>query len=168
MIGVGVLCFCALVVPDWGFFGPNDPPPSAALMWTLFYSGFVLTGWGLIATALRFDWKGRLLLAFPLMAFGIITLVLALAIAHVGLVLLVFAFPALIFGAVIGIMSLLSLYSSPYQQFFDFIKIEASRARMFWARKKICFPGNLSSLTAFSVTDTQSGTAVCHTSRRCV
>ena len=105
IIGIGVLCFSALLFYDYqGFLGSNGRP-SAALVWIVFGSGFVLTGAGLIVTTLRLDRKRRIILAISLLAFGIISFVLALAIAHVGPVLLVFAFPAMVFGVIVGLMA---------------------------------------------------------------
>jgi len=84
----------------------------------VFGIGFVLTGWGLIAATLRLDTKRRTVLAIALMVFGIILFVLALSIAHVGPVLLVFAFPALIFGLIVAAMALFFPYrcSEPRRQ----------------------------------------------------
>ena len=106
MIGIGVLCFSALLAYDFQGLSGSNGRPTATLVWIVFGSGFVLTGGGLIAATLRLDTKRRTILAISLMAFGIILFVLALAIAHVGPILLVFAFPALVFGLIVGIMAL--------------------------------------------------------------
>ncbi|HEX3374737.1 MAG TPA: hypothetical protein VHS13_11060 [Edaphobacter sp.] len=117
MIGIGVLCFSALLFYDYSGLGSNGRPP-AALVWIVFGSGFVLTGGGLIFTTLRLDRKGRIILAISLLSFGIISFVLALAIAHVGPVLMVFAFPAVVFGTIVGLMAVLfqRLSSEPRSQ----------------------------------------------------
>jgi hypothetical protein len=112
MIGIGVLCFSGFLFYDYqGLLGSNGRP-SAALVWIVFGSGFVLTGGGLIVTTLQLDRKRRIILAISLLAFGFISFVLALAIAHVGPVLLVFAFPAIVFGAIVGVMAMLFQYLS--------------------------------------------------------
>ena len=104
IIGIGVLCFSALLFYDYqGFLGSNGRP-SAALVWIVFGSGFVLTGAGLIVTTLRLDRKRRIVLAMSLFSFGIISFVLALAIAHEGPALLILAIPAMFFGAMVCLM----------------------------------------------------------------
>ena len=115
MVGIGVLCFSALLFYDYSglsgdYFGlsGSNGRPSAALVWIVFGSGFILTGWGLLGTTFRLDRKRRILLAVSLLSFGIISFVLALAIAHVGPVLVIFAFPAIVFGAIVGLMAMLS------------------------------------------------------------
>ena len=106
LIGIGVLCFSALLAyASQGLSGSNSRP-TATLVWIAFGSGFVLTGGGLITETIRLDTKRRTILAISLMAFGIILFVLALAIAHVGPILLVFAFPMLVFGLIVAIMAL--------------------------------------------------------------
>jgi hypothetical protein len=75
------------------------------LVWIVFGSGFGLTGWGLIAATGRLDKTQRAKLAHSLLIFGAISFVLALGIAHIGFVLLVFAFPALVLGAIVRVLA---------------------------------------------------------------
>ncbi len=79
---------------------------STTLLWSVVGSGFALTGGGLIAATLQLDRSRRKVLAFLLFTFGIASLAPALFIAHVGLLLLVLAVPATVFGAIVGIMAL--------------------------------------------------------------
>jgi hypothetical protein len=108
MIGLCALCFYALLGYYNSGLSGSSWRPSAAIMWIALAIGFSLTGGGLIAATLRLDRRRRIVLAFSLLAFGIISSVLGLAIAHVGGVLLVFAFPALLFGAIVCLMAALS------------------------------------------------------------
>jgi hypothetical protein len=105
MIGVGLLWLSGTLFYGYeDYFGP-DSRPSTALVCIGFGSGFLLTGGGLIATAAGLDRKHRAILGISLLAFGSITLVLAMAIAHAPM-LLVFALPALVFGFYVGLMAM--------------------------------------------------------------
>jgi len=74
--------------------------------WILFGVGFLVAGGGLVVITLQLDKKRRRLLALSLLAFGILTFVLALGIAHGGPPLIAFAFPAIVYSAMIGLEAL--------------------------------------------------------------
>jgi hypothetical protein len=103
MISIGVLCFIGLAAYYWNHVGSNDPSPTT-LLWIVFGIGFLLTGKGLIDVRHRLDRKRRIVLAMSLFSFGIISFVLALAIAHEGAALLILAIPAMFFGAMVCLM----------------------------------------------------------------
>ena len=105
MIGAGVTWLGGRLFYDYeSLLGSNDRPPEALAL-SVFVSGVLLTCVGLIVTTARLDRKHRAILAISLLAFGSTSFVLAMAIAHAPM-LLVLAVPALLFGAIVGLMAM--------------------------------------------------------------
>ena len=103
IISTGVLCFVGLTAYYMNHVGSNDPSPTT-LLWIVFGIGLLLTGKGLKDVIPRLSRKRRIGLALSLFSFGIISFVLALAIAHAGPALLILAIPAICFGALVCLM----------------------------------------------------------------
>ena len=105
MIGAGVTWLGGRLFYDYESLLGSTGRPSEALALSVFGSGLLLTCVGVIVTTARLDRKHRAILAIWLLSIGTISFLLAMGIAHAPM-FLVLALPALLFGAIVGLMAM--------------------------------------------------------------